>query len=376
MILFTALTLLAVLLVLGIAIRVMLQNDYRVLSNLRGSTEAFYIAVAGLEWGKNEVAASSSFPPAPPDQARNFSAGAFSVSFASPAATGRLSATVVVRSAGTLGPSSHVLQARLMKAYDLADAAIGLRGNATPLRFGPSPILISGMDHDAATGTVLMQAPSRPALSAANEALRQRVLEALGDPPRAGVLESGADAPALSLSDYLPANLVTQLSSDLCSSAGVTVTTIPQAANLSAQDQTWGSPGAAEVRCYQGQSSAGDSLTLSGITGAGILIVKDADLVIAGALRWEGLIIVTGEQVGFKTTGASGKEVLGALLLNETGIHGSDSYLADIQGNLSLLFSRQALARAADLIPLATLTGLYGGLPSVISQQYWRALNP
>jgi hypothetical protein len=376
MVLFSALTILSVLLVLGIAIRVMLQNDYRVLANLRGGTETFYVSVAGIEWGKNEIAQSTTFPPAPADRTQSFAGGVFSVSFVSPAVVAPLSARILVRSVGTIRASSHTLQAQLMKSYDLADAALGLRGNASAVRFGDNPILISGADHDAATGGVLGRAPSRPALSTSDEAQRQLVLAAMGDPPRAGMLEGGTDASSLSASSYLSSSLITQMSNSLCSSASVVVTAIPEAGSLSVQDETWGNRDAPQVRCVQGLPSSGDSLTLSGtVSGAGILIVKDADLVLSGAFRWEGLIIVSGDQVGLKIIGSSGQEVLGALLVNEIGIRGSDSYIMDIQGSLRLLFSRQALARAAGLMPTAILNDILAGLPSVISQEYWRAVN-
>lgn len=378
MILFSSLALLTVLVVLGIAIRVMLSSDYRVLSNLRGSTEAFYLSVAGLEWAKNEFAAAVGFPPTPAEQSKNFGPGRFSVSFVSTSAAGPLSARVVVRSVGTIGPSAHVLQARLLKTYELADAALGLRGNAGPVRFGENPIVVSGLDHNPATGGPLPLAPSpRPALSLSTDAQKERVLDALGDPLRAGLFEAGADVPALSLSNYLPTSLITQLADGLCSSAGVIVTTIPDSGSLTVQDQTWGSPDAPQVRCVRGLPVSGDSLALSGgVTGAGILIVKDADLILAGGFRWEGLIILSGDQAGFRVMGSGNKEVYGAVLLNETGLRGDDSYLLDIQGNLRLLFSRQALSRAANLVPAQLLSGAYSGLPSVLSQEYWRALNP
>jgi len=377
MVLFSSLAILSVLLTVGIAIRVMLQNDYRVLGNLRGGTEAFYFSVAGLEWGKNEIVQSASFPPAPADQTRNFASGAFSVSFISPATVGPLSARIVVRSVGTIGASSHTLQARLTKTYDLADAALGLRGNASRVRLGDNPIFISGVDHEAATGSAFPQAQSRPAVSTSDEAQRQLVHDAMGDPPREGILESGSDAAAISTSNYLSSSMVSQLSNSLCGSAGVVVTTIPEGGSLSLQDQTWGSRDAPQLRCVQGLQTSGDSLTLGGtVTGAGILIIKDADLILTGAFRWEGLIIVTGDQVGLRIAGPSSKEILGALVVNETGIHGSDTHIVDIQGNLRLLFSRQALSQAAGLMPNSILNGTYTGLPSVISQQYWRAVNP
>jgi hypothetical protein len=112
------------------------------------------------------------------------------------------------------------------------------------------------------------------------------------------------------------------------------------------------------------------------VTGAGILIIKDAELIVSGALRWEGLIIITGGEVTLKITGSGGKEILGALIINEAGIPGNDSRILDIQGNLRLLLSRQALSRAAGLIPSAVLNNTYAALPPLISQQYWRAVNP
>src|SRR5262245_59878451 len=119
MVLFTSLAILSVLVAVGIAIRVMLQNDYRVLTNLRGGTEAFYYAVAGIEWGNHQLAQTTNFPPSPANQTKSFASGEFAVSFGSPVATDPLSARVVVRSIGTVGPASHTLQAGLIKAYDL-----------------------------------------------------------------------------------------------------------------------------------------------------------------------------------------------------------------------------------------------------------------
>ena len=377
MILFSSLAILSVLLAVGIAIRVMLQNDYRVLTNLRGSTEAFYYSVAGLEWAKNELAQTMNFPPGPANQTRSFASGEFAVSFVSPAATGPLSARVVVRSIGTMGAASHTLQASLIKAYDLADAAIGLRGNASRVNFGEYPILISGLDHDATTGNPSPGASSRSAMSTADEAAQSLVLAALGEPPRDGILENGADAPPISLSGYLSSSTVSQLSSNLCGSPGVVATTIPESGTLSLQDQSWGDRAAPQLRCFQGLQASGDSISLSGtVTGAGILIVKDADLIVSGELRWEGLIIITGGEVGLRIAGSSSKEILGALIVNETGTPGSDSRILDVQGSLRLLFSRQALNRVVGLIPSAVLNNTYAALPSVISQQYWRAINP
>src|ERR671925_1959162 len=123
LVLVSSLTILTVLLVIGIGVGVMLQNDYRVLANLRGSTEAFYVSVAGLEWSKHEIAQTQSFPPVLVDQTKNFVGGEFAVSFVSSSVAGPLTAKVVVRSVGTIGGSSHVLQAHVAQKHELPRSA-------------------------------------------------------------------------------------------------------------------------------------------------------------------------------------------------------------------------------------------------------------
>src|SRR5918999_87597 len=100
-VLISSLTILSVLLVIGMGVRMMMQNDYRVLANLRGGTEAFYISVAGLEWSKNEISRTETFPLAPINQTKNFAAGEFTVSFLSPTVVGPLATKLVVHSVGT-----------------------------------------------------------------------------------------------------------------------------------------------------------------------------------------------------------------------------------------------------------------------------------
>src|SRR5918996_4182419 len=130
MVLVNSLLLLSLLLTVGVGARIMLQSDFKILTNLRGSTEAFYVADAGIEWGKYEISKSTSHPPNPAGGTHNFSTGSFAVAFLSPLAISPLSARIVVRSTGEVRNSSHVIQSQIIKTYDLSDAAIGLRGNA------------------------------------------------------------------------------------------------------------------------------------------------------------------------------------------------------------------------------------------------------
>src|SRR5688500_19076770 len=133
LVLMSSLTLLSVLMVAAIGAGVMLQNDFRVLSNLRGGTESFYFSVSGLEWAKSEIARATSFPPVPSNQSKSFSAGQFIVTFLSSTLTGPLAARVTVHSTGITGGAQNTLQAQLRKSYDLADAALVLRGNGADI---------------------------------------------------------------------------------------------------------------------------------------------------------------------------------------------------------------------------------------------------
>jgi hypothetical protein len=375
MILFSSLAILSVLLMVGVGARVMLQNDYRVLTNLRGGTNAFYLATAGLEWSKNEIARATTFPPAPADRSEGFASGAFAVTFLSPELSGPLSAKILVRSTGSVGSSANTVEAQLRKTYDLADGALGLRGNGSQVVLNGGAILVSGLDHDPVSGSIVTTAKPRAAVTAGDDSLLGLVNVAASGLP-AGSLESGASNPASATSEYLPAAALSQLVSSLCGQATANVSTVPVTGALVYENQTWGTRATPELRCIDGLSEPGDGVTLAGdINGSGILVVRNADLIVAGSLRWEGLIIVSGTDVGLKVTGSSSKEILGGLIINETGTPTGKAIL-DIQGNVRLLFSRQGLAQTAPLISPAILNNTYAHLPATVRQDYWRAVTP
>jgi hypothetical protein len=155
------------------------------------------------------------------------------------------------------------------------------------------------------------------------------------------------------------------------------VSAIPAEGSLIVENQIWGDQSTPQLRCIDGLAGSGDGLTMAGSnSGSGILIVTNADLILTGTFRWDGLIIVTGNSVSFRVSGSNSKNIFGALLLNETGSPAGGFPIMDVQGGLELLFSRAALTRSAGLIPNATFAGLYATLPSAISQDYWRSVSP
>jgi hypothetical protein len=370
MVLASCLTILSVLLALGIGIRVMLQNDYRILANLRSSTHSFYYSVAGIEWSKDAIAQIDAFPPVPANQTKSFGNGTFDVKFSSLAVAGPLSARLTVRSIGTAANATHVIEAQLMKSYELCDAALAVRGNPARALLSGAEVLMSGADHNPTTGGAISTAKPRLAISVADEIVRELLFRSIEDP---AMLDPASLTPPLGQSDYLPASFINQLASDVCSVATASLHPIPATGSLTVGNQIWGSQSSPEIHCVDGLLGTGDSINITeNVSGAGILVVRNADLILSGSFHWQGLVIVHGQEVGLRTTGSSIKEILGATVLNETGAPPSTTAIIEIQGNMRLLFSREALRKAAELIPVTTLTSSYANLPSLVSQNYWR----
>ena len=375
MILMNSLALLSVLMVASVGAVIMLQNDFHLLGNLRRATAAFYISVAGVEWAKSELASANGFPQSPSKHSKPVSPGHFVVTFLSSTVTGPLAARFTVHSVGVSGAAENAVQAQLTKSYDLADAALVVRGNGAGISLGAGTF-ISGVDHDPNSGQG-SGIRSRNSVSVVNDAQRTMVMDALGNPPRQGILDESAGMPAITLSELLPANLVAQLADNLCALATVSVHSIPAGAGLTIENQTWGNLAAPQVHCIEGSLGSGDVATMAGsVTGAGILVIKNADLLLSGSFRWQGLVLISGTDISFRTTGSGANEVVGAIIVNESGTPVEGRKFLNFEGPTRILFSRQALARGASLVPAAMANIAYESLPSLISQDYWRSVTP
>jgi hypothetical protein len=378
MVLFVTLVLLALLMAVGVGALVSVQNEFRVSANVNAGTSASYLADSGIEWAKDQLSKATTNPPILEDRSEPFRSGSFAVAFMAPARKTPLSAQVVVRSIGSLGFSSQTVQAQITKNYDLTDAAVALRGNSRGVNFGGDTFLISGTDFDPALGKPVPGAKPRFGMSLSSESLSAQVENSLSDVQRSHVIGGNPDRAAIARSDRMASQTVTKLADDLCRSADAQITVMPGTGSLSVANQTWGTRTAPQIRCIKGLAETGDSITVGdNFKGAGILVVQDAELIGVGALYWEGLILVTGDHVGFRVEGAESKEVFGGLIVNETGLlSGPGPALFDIRGAIRILFSRSALANVAGLVPSASLTQSYASLPFTVTQDYWRAVNP
>ncbi|MGB7947774.1 MAG: hypothetical protein WCH75_08845 [Candidatus Binatia bacterium] len=356
---------------------VAIRSDYSITANLKQAIAVFYFAEAGIEWAKQQIAQSVIYPPRPTDRMESFSSGAFSVAFLSSTPVGPLAAKIVIRSTGVSGTFAQVVQAQITKAYDLADAAIVLRGEEGSVGFGNSSFLVSGFDHDPVTGGAATRTKPRSAISVSSAPLQLQANAELAQLGTGNVLVGGSGT-AISHSDLVPSDVVARLADDLCHASHAVPVTIPVAGTLSLGGQIWGTPSAPQLHCVEGLSGPGDIVVTEGLfSGAGILVVRNAALVANSTFRWEGLIIVTGANIEFRVTGEDNKDVYGAIIVNETTLNPAGSQpILTLQGAIKVLYSRSALNRAADLLPPSTVETLYASLPATITQDYWRSLNP
>jgi hypothetical protein len=209
-----------------------------------------------------------------------------------------------------------------------------------------------------------------------SDTLRVLFQQAVGIPPRID-LDGASANPTVSTSGFFPGSSVSQSADDLCISAPAVVVGVPESGSLTFENQTWGTPNAPVLRCFDGLSTGGDSVTLTGNTsGTGILLIKNSDLVLRGNFYWEGWIVITGANVTLRSSGSGAREIIGGVLINETSSPPSGKNIIDIQDNFRLRFSRRALGRAAGLIPNSLLAQTFPVAPFVITQNYWRTVNP
>ena len=288
-----------------------------------------------------------------------------------------LTAKIVIRSTGLSGTSSQTVEAQVAKIYDLADGAIGLRGAETGVTLTDNSFFVSGFDYDPISGAPVPGAKPRLAISTSGAAQQAQIETALAT-LETGNIVGGENNTAISQSDFIPSPVVARIGDELCRAPHAATKAIPVGGTLALAGENWGSRSAPQLHCIEGLSGTGDSVTVGGnFSGVGILVVRNAELIANGAFRWEGLIIVTGTDIGFRVVGNENKEVYGALMINEIGpTIGTTPTMLQLQGAIKVLYSRSALVQTAGMQPLPMLESAYPSLPSTVTQDYWRSVNP
>jgi len=359
----------------------MTQIEQSLSANLKASKQAFYIAEAGVEWGRRQIATITTIPPQPADATQSLNLGSYSVTFLQPMPPGPAwQYTVPIQATGNIGTASKTLQALVTKTYDLSDGAIAMRGNEADSYFASgNALLIDGRDYDHLTDN-LTSAPEQLGISVPTTALESVVEGELTLQQRDRIKGLGGTSanPSVAVSQSLSSSTITSLANALCPSTLPTRYTLTTGQSLSyAGTTTFGNRTTPEVYCFDGLGTPGTmELELKGnVSGAGVLIVRNADLLAKGNFKYEGLIIVTGNKVGFGMKGGGQQDVYGSVMVNETDFDGATRNELYVIGNASVKRSQSALAMAKTLISTSTMSSIMGGLSSSALQVSWSEVS-
>ncbi|MFQ5917211.1 MAG: hypothetical protein ACE5I0_05285, partial [Candidatus Binatia bacterium] len=353
------------------------QTDLKISSNLKNGTQAFYLAEAGIEWAKQQIKNTAANPPYPTGTSRSLSPGTFTVFFKDPTKVTKLRSTITVQSRGYLGRSSSSVEALLTKTYKIADAALGIRGNGLVTKFKGNSFSVDGRDYDPGTNELVIGSKAWFGISVSSPEAKNMVTEELSGQQADHVVGKGAATPSVEKTDFLSSDEIAQIANGLCDAHGAIVQDIASGGTFRISgDTTYGTRGSPGLYCFNGLVVSGDRVDIGGnFNGAGILVVRNADLVASDSLHWEGLIIVSGANVGFRVKGKGEKEIFGSLMINERGKDdGGGTERIKLQGAVKLRYSSSALAAAAELYPLSALEPIYSSIPSSLEQIYWRTV--
>jgi len=379
MILVLSLLILALLMGAGVGAIISTQTDLKTSSNLKTASQAFFLAEAGIEWAKQEVKKSGANPPNPSGTTQTLSPGSFTVTFSNATKESQVVGYVTVTSTGTVGNSTATITARVKKTYEITDGAISMRGADAGASFTGNSFVVDGRDYTTA-GALVGNAKQQYGISVPNSTLDSQVTGAVAGNQTDNIIGKGGTQPNVEQSDFMPSSEMAQLADDLCSQSNAITTNISGEELDVPTGQVWGTAVSPTLRCINGQTTgtyaSTDKVEFAGnFTGAGILVVKNADIQINGAWHWEGLIIVTGANVGFKVAGGGNKDIYGSIMINETS---TDTPVeVDLQGAVNVRYSSAALQNAMGLFSSSQnpLQGVYDSMPSSISTTYWRMVS-
>ncbi len=358
----------------GVGAIVSTQTDLKTSGNLKTVTQAFYLATAGIERGKQKVMDSAANPPNPSGETQSLSSGSYTISFNDNVKISNLEGKTKILSTGTLGTASNTIEALVTKTYQLSDGAISIRGTDGDSSFVGNSFLVDGRDYDPVTGALVAGAKSQYGITVPNSTLEGEVEGALSSQQEDNIIGKDGITPNVEQSDLLAADELEALANGLCSATEAIVQGITPISTLSITgNNTYGTRAAPQIRCFDGATS-GESVDIGGtFDGVGFLVVRDASLIASGGFHWEGLVLVTGNNVGFSISGGGDKDIYGSVMVNE----GSTDVTLEFEavGAVSVKYSSSALELAATVAPISVLEDIFDSLPSTIIQNTWRTVS-
>jgi hypothetical protein len=238
---------------------------------------------------------------------------------------------------------------------------------------------VDGRDYDHVTQALSVPSTAQVGISVPTAALEAAVEGTLSAAQHDNVIgaEGTAAQPSVAVRPMLPSTTIAAIAEALCQAAPLAnQRTTPLNGSLAVTGTTtYGTRAAPQIHCITAVGIPGTmSVDINGnFSGAGVLIVRGADLVARGNFHYEGLIIVTGPKVGFGMlgTGQQSQEVYGSVMINETGLDGSSYKELALHGAARIRYSQSALDFARRRFPTTDLVNFIAGLPASVRQLSW-----
>jgi Tfp pilus assembly protein PilX len=295
---------------------------------------------------------------------------------------------LVVTSTGAVGNATRTVTLVVSKAaVPPISGSLSFPGVQSDVNFSGSAFLIDGRDYrmtdspGSPTGTApalygISVNPDLPALETQVEAalaanqqndVRGRDETSSTNPPGttsgADTVQTDATLTSQAITDYVAAlKAHADISITSSPSSPYSIASIGSTCSTDVTSATcWGTTSKPKIVYIKGDlpdlTTQFTALDVSGTSeGTGILIVEDGNVDISGGFRWNGPIIVTGNNVGIRYRGGGSQSVYGVVIVNELNADGGTNLEGDIRGNASLLYSSEALALVQDALSRRLVT--------------------
>jgi Tfp pilus assembly protein PilX len=280
---------------------------------------------------------------------------------------------LILISTGTIGNTTRTITVVISRAnFPPIAGALSFPGLQSDVNFSGSAFDIDGRDHmmtDAAnspTGTANAVLGISAATAAEELTIETAVANNQGNDVRGKDQNSSTNPPATTSGSNAIAvdtNQTPQTIAEFVNAvkdyADIKITSAPSSPysinNIGATCATdvndsscWGTTSKPKIVYIKGDlpnlSTQMTSLSVSGTSvGTGILIVEGGNVNITGNFRWNGPIIITGNNVGIRYQGGGNQEVYGTTIVNEQNYNEAPNLEGEVSGNAKILYSYQAL---------------------------------
>ncbi|MBI2493108.1 MAG: hypothetical protein HYV94_13595 [Candidatus Rokubacteria bacterium] len=274
---------------------------------------------------------------------------------------------LVVTSTGAVGNATRTITLVVSKAVvPPISGSLSFPGLQSDVNFSGSAFLIDGRDTrmSDSPGSPTGTAPAVYGISV-NGSLP--ALESSTNPPGttsgADTVQTDATLTSQAITDYVAAlKAHADISITSSPSSPYSINSIGSTCSTDVNSPTcWGTTSQPKIVYIKGDlpdlTTQFTALDVSGTSeGTGILIVEDGNVDISGNFRWNGPIIVTGNNVGIRYRGGGSQSVYGVVVVNELHADGGTNLEGDITGNASLLYSSEALTLVQDALSRRLVT--------------------